>query len=282
MNINNPIGFKEIKLIETYLKDYQIIVLNGDNANEFDYIGPKKEKQIVLYLKDNHYDFIRSLPAFLNKYYFCFICFKGYTVYENHPYNEVCKKCKNRNCEALHNVFKKCLFCGVYCKSESCLKDHLNKVCGKIPKCELCSSFKLKQHVCQGKWCIYCKTEVDLEHQCFILTEDENSKINKNNIKSTSGYIFFDYEAMQDISGHIVNLVCARKVCLNCINGQTRSKMCGDFFWRTNNEFCEWLFSEINADFIAIAHNMKSFDGYFILNYIVSNIMPNERLFEFF
>ena len=87
----------------------------------------------------------------------------------------------------------------------------------KIPKCELCSSFKLKQHVCQGKWCIYCKTEVDLEHQCFILTEDKNSKINKNNIKSTSGYIFFDYEAMQDISGHIVNLFCARKVRLNCI-----------------------------------------------------------------
>ena len=45
---------------------------------------------------------------------------------------------------------------------------------------------------------------------------DENSEINKSCVKTTLGYIFFDYEAMQTDAAH--NLVCARKICLNCIN----------------------------------------------------------------
>jgi hypothetical protein len=63
LNVIEPLGMNEIKKIEMYLENYQIIVLNGDNANEFDYVGPEKDKKIVLYLKDNHFDFIKSLPA---------------------------------------------------------------------------------------------------------------------------------------------------------------------------------------------------------------------------
>ena len=74
---------------------------------------------------------------------------------------------------------------------------------------------------------------------------------------------------MQTKNGHIVNLVCVRKICLNCIQNNECVLKCGDFVWKTNNEFCEWLFSPINAHFTAIAHNMKSNDGYFVLNYIV-------------
>ena len=280
LNINEPLGFNQIREVEKYLHDYQIIILNGDNANEFDYVGPQKDKKIVLYLKDNHYDFVKSLPAFLNKYYFCYKCLKGYSVYENHPCNEVCKKCKDRNCTLTEYSNIKCEFCGVYCKSNECLMNHRVKVCGNFSKCEFCSSFKLPHHVCQGKWCVYCKTEVTFDHQCYILTEEENAKINKHSVKTTLGYIFFDYEAMQTEEGHVVNLVCARKICLDCIDNNECNLNCGDFFWKTNNLFCEWLFSKSNANFIAIAHNMKSYDGYFIINYIVSNILPNERLPE--
>ena len=95
LNVNEPLGINEIIKIEMFLENYQIIVLNGDNANEFDDVGPEKDKKIVLYLKDNHFDFIKSLPAFLDKYYFCFKCMHGYSVFENHPCNDVCKKCKN-------------------------------------------------------------------------------------------------------------------------------------------------------------------------------------------
>ena len=85
---------------------------------------------------------------------------------------------------------------------------------------------------------------------------------------------------MQTDAGHKVNLVCARKICLNCINSIECVLECGNFSWKTNNEICEWLFAKNNANFIAIAHNMKSYDGYFILNYIVQNILPGEKLPE--
>ena len=46
--------------------------------NEFDYVGQFKDNKIVLYLKKGHYDFVES-----------FTCFNGYSVFENHPCNDV-------------------------------------------------------------------------------------------------------------------------------------------------------------------------------------------------
>ncbi len=56
--------------------------------------------------------------------------------------------------------------------------------------------------------------------------------------------------------------------------------MCGNFFWRTNQEFFDWLFQYTNFHFTAFAHIMKSYDGYFFLNYIViiSNMRPTEKV----
>ena len=67
---------------------------------------------------------------------------------------------------------------------------------------------------------------------------------------------------------------------MDCLSGVTCTKKCGDYVWYTNNDFCTWLFSDNNKHFIALAHNMKSYDGYFILNYIVSNFLPGDRLPE--
>ena len=54
---------------------------------------------------------------------------------------------------------------------------------------------------------------------------------------------------------------------------------CRDHFWN-NNHFCMWLFGESNKDFIVIAHNMKAYDGYFIMNFILSNFLPTDRALE--
>ena len=227
----------------------------------------------MLYYSENHYDCIKSLPAFFNSPYFCQKCYKPYSHFENHPCNDVCKKCLDKCCMFLNlqNCIK-CHFCEVLCKSEDCLLKHRAKVCGKVKKCEHCKAFKVKNHVCNGRYCFYCKIEVDYDHRCFILTEEENLKKNNKKMKSTVGYIFFDYEAMQSDSNHKVNLVCATKKCLNCIDNINMCESnCGSFHWNTNEDFCTWLFSDINNKFIAIAHNMKSYDGYFIMNYIVSN-----------
>ena len=255
MDINKPIGLEDIKTVESFLKEYQIIIFNGDNVNEIEYVGPQKDKKIILYLKDGHYDFIKSLPAFLNKKYYCFKCLKGYSNFENHPCNEVCRKCKEKNCIQIKN--KKCEFCYVICQSNECYINHRLKVCGHIPKCINCGSFQLKSHVCEGKWCCFCKTELSVDHKCFILTEEQYKQRFNKKRNTCKGFIFFDYEAMQTNNGHVVNLVCAEKTCFECLNGNKCNSDCGFFHWVTNNDFCEWLFGKINEDFIAIAHNMK-------------------------
>ena len=43
----------------------------------------------------------------------------------------------------------------------------------------------------------------------------------------------------------------------------------------TRDEFCDWLFTEENEGAICIAHNLKAYDGYFILQYLYDQtILP--------
>ena len=45
----------------------------------------------------------------------------------------------------------------------------------------------------------------------------------------------------------------------------------------TNTNFGRWLFDEKHQNYTVLAHNMKGFDGYFLLEYLISNsIMPSK------
>ena len=119
--INEPLGIKDLMKVESFLKEYQIIVINGDIMSEIDYARDFQEKKIVLFYQNNHFDVIKSIPAFFRSSYFCYKCFKTYSTFETHPCNHVCKKCKDRNCKFL-SVEKniKCEFCDVICTTFDC------------------------------------------------------------------------------------------------------------------------------------------------------------------
>ncbi len=93
-------------------------------------------------------------------------------------------------CNLAKNEFIKCYLCGVLCVSANCLKLHRLNFCCKIPKCKVCGSFKIKNHVCNGKWCLFCKSSVEIDHRCYILTENENLIINKNAVKKQMDMYF--------------------------------------------------------------------------------------------
>ena len=262
-------GISEIIQIENFLQDYQIILIEAKCINQITYFGPEKLKKIILYCKDEHYYMIKSLPAFYEKENFCFKCKTAYNTYKNHPCNDVCKKCKNRSCDNLGKEIYKCNFCDVNCTDDLCLSLHMENVCGKVVKC-VCGSFKTYFHSCTGKWCHFCKTNVPSDHKCFILREDEHLKT----AKCKKGYIFFDYEAMHVSEKHVPNLVIAKKICYECIEHKFCTNNCNVFVFKENDSFCKWLFTQ--KYFIAIAHNMKAYDGYFIMEWIVNNINPNE------
>ncbi|CAF0902143.1 unnamed protein product [Brachionus calyciflorus] len=130
---------------------------------------------------------------------------------------------------------------------------------------------KSKKHVCGqlSKWCRNCAKSVEMYHRCFIKpgkNQDEEEKFD--------GFIFFDYEAYVDNGVHVPNLVMAQKVCIKCLNSKERCIDCNQYISKENNSFCEWLFKQEN--YIAVAHNLKGYDGVFILNYILSSFIPTD------
>jgi hypothetical protein len=82
------------------------------------------------------------------------------------------------------------------------------------------------------KYCSNCKQVTDHEHKCFILTQDQIDKrdikwLNKR--KHFSGFIFWDIEATADENNdgeHVVNLVMAQRVCVECLDEPDRCESC--------------------------------------------------------
>ena len=75
-------------------------------------------------------------------------------------------------------------------------------------------------------------------------------------------YLFFEFECMQETGIHVPNLVVVQ------------DDMGNEKVFRgpnTRDEFCDWLFSEDHREAICIAHNLKGYDSYFILQYLYKN-----------
>ena len=267
-------GIIDIMTIEKYLQHYMVILIDGDCLNKIVYKSDiDKDKKIILYCKNQHYYMIKSLPAFYEKQNYCLKCHKGYNSYRtDHPCENICKKCQNMYCTQQESV--KCGFCGVLCSDDLCMWLHMLKVCGKCEKCKNCWRFNTYNHKCDGMWCQFCKMNVEKNHKCYIEVHEDIDE--KKVLKK--GYIFFDFESMHVKNVHIPNLIIAKKICFQCIKKQKCIDNCAQFCFYDNNAFCTWLFKQVN--FIALAHNMKAYDGYFLMQYIVENMAPNDKLPE--
>ncbi|CAB4039778.1 Hypothetical predicted protein [Paramuricea clavata] len=64
-------GLDEVKRFQTYLSDYQINIVSKEHQNSLIYVGCDQEKRIYLYLYDNHYDVITTMPGFLARSMYC-------------------------------------------------------------------------------------------------------------------------------------------------------------------------------------------------------------------
>ena len=179
----------------------------------------------------------------------------------------------------------------------------------KCPKCEKVFDKDvvggdIQNHKCSDTFCKTCRKTVDgRTHKCFMkVTRDSpyhpcnsnpkpaqsepaqkqgSSKTPPRNKKLAKKYIFFDFECMQDTGIHIPNFVHATWECSDCMDsGNTvqHCERCGPCDNRhvtfegpnTVIEFSKWLFSPENHESIAIAHNAKAYDSYFLLNHLVS------------
>ena len=138
-------------------------------------------------------------------------------------YCELCAKRKHSK-EEKNKIYRE--NCNQYCFNHNCFNNH-SDVCKQVYKCKACNKIKLrtKTHVCGYPRCRNCD-EIDKtnEHRCYM-----QPKIPKAYIER---YIWFDYGAEQDTGVHKPNLIVA-----HYFDGTK-------FYFKTNEEFCEWLISE--------------------------------------
>ncbi len=230
----------------------------------------------------------------------CLACRK---IHEEHddawiPCNICNRYFKGEDCFSLHqrttkngnstcNTFYRCTDCGHTINNKRKTKQH---VCGEI-LCKLCEG-----HFPPGHKCYMLQEESDA-----VPTSIEEELIQEyEHIKT---YIFFDFECTQDdilqcdegyisdSSGkcvncekancgafeHRPNLCVVHKVCTRCmdtiITPTSECERCGnnEMVFRgpnTVNQFCVWLFSEINYNATVMCHNFQGYDSYPILQYL--------------
>ena len=269
-------GILETKELEKYFKTYQIMIIPFDYkfTKTPEYLNNSREFKKFIYImhRDNHFYLVRSMKAYLNRSYFCDLCKVGYCSRVQHSCKLVCENCKSLNCKIENKLT--CSLCKISCNNQRCLQLHQEQICLALRKCNFCNHIKTYKHVCgdDAHWCSNCNKSVDNHHYCFMLKEEE--EINEKD--KFKGYIFFDFEAYRGESNHVVNLAMAQRVCLSCSKSSNRCAACNHIYkFDSIEKFCEWSLEQNNT--IQIAHNLKGYDGIFIFNYILKNLLPSDN-----
>ena len=270
-------GIPEVKMFQKYLTKYEINIISGNHNNAIIY-PPKPSTNnngtpIYLYLHDNHYDVITSMPGFLSKHYFCHTCRRSYSNKLEHLCKEACKGCRSYDCVFV-NADIVCNECNCWFKSRACYDRHkepvggARSVCEGVRKCGKCGKVmevrKLnpKGHIC-GRKCPTCGVILNEEdeHKCYIQKTEQTEESQYNEL------LFFYFECKQEHGVHEANLciVHDEKGCEKLFEGNDTVK-----------KFCEWLLTKEHQGCIVVAHNFQGYDGYFIQNYLNKNAIKYE------
>ena len=272
-----PCGLDEVKQFQTYLSDYQINIVSKEHQNAILYSGPEQEKRIYLYLHDNHYDVITSMPGFLARNMYCHTCKKVHDHQRDHLCPNACQCCRFPDCPIVSWIH--CGRCNRDFKSQECFDRHTagdtKSICSDLVKCPDCNTVVKRnrrnpeRHHCGLKKCPICKEHIKPgEHRCYMqpvkkrdtaedLTEDEDFTEDE----AEAGYnqlLFFDFECRQENGDHEPNL------CVIQNEPGDEWVFEGD---DTRNDFCEWLFTSEHEKCIVMAHNFQGYDSYFVLQY---------------
>lgn len=305
-NQTNVYTEDDFKKIQSVLQDYQIKIYSKSKFGDISFAGPARDKVLHLYEHDSQFDVITRMPPFLNVNYYCETCDKGYDHPEYHRCSSKCQNCyKNSPCLADGLQDHYCTDCHHYFKSKECFDNHrrrnqnnqvgnkkqrIESICDRFKRCEMCYIFvdthRKPAHKCSHFQCPTCKEQVVRNgHQCYIAPLKEIKK-KKNDNQITIRYVFFDTESSQDtlieqdkhgnVFQHKVNCCIAQWTCTNCLSmgKDSECNICREGYYKwfgydSINQFCQWLFKDGPQDrTICMAHNMKSYDGIFVLNWL--------------
>ena len=281
-----PCGLQELQKFQDYLQaEYQLLVMCRSKPFFLIFKGPPAPKEICLLKSDKHYDGCTSFSAFINRSYWCSLCEKGYNVEDakHHP-------CEGRSCHSCNRTacpdYKRnghptliCDWCNCRFYGNNCFQHHLKtKQCQTHKTCIKCYAeyhvIKGKRHRCGFAACPSCKQVVHMQsHKCFIQPhvekECEPQMDEEGNGKQPLPpplYIWADIEAMQLPDRQFQpNLLCYRTSDSNNIVSR-KGKDCVSTFLHDLDEATDIPNDDRDREVIVIFHNLKGFDGVFIIN----------------
>lgn len=116
--------------------------------------------------------------------------------------------------------------------------------------------------------CNKCKTFTTAPNKISFNCKNDECDIKKHTCTFTKKYIIYDFEANQETGEHRPNYVVAQYY-----NGTT-------FHFKNPDDFCKWLISREHRGYTVIAHNARSYDLYFIINYCMKNCIKPETIYN--
>ena len=271
-----PCGREELQTFQEYLAaqdpPFQLKVFCNLVKKPL-FTGQQKtdDDHVLCLLKTgSHYDGIASVQGFLNTSYYCHQCNKAFNTNDpdNHPcQGQTCRACGGHQCP---DRFKKptllCKDCHCLFRGPSCLDQHkLSGYCAKYLTCPTCCSRfnREKEHECFKAKCPSCGEMENLkEHQCYIQPEEE-----EEDGLEPALFVYADIEAMTLPNRQFQpNLLC-----YETSEGEQDAlwgeECCLKFIKKL--EKLAWIPAgkkkQKERPVIVLFHNLKGFDGVFIL-----------------
>ena len=288
-------GLEELQQFQAYLSPtYQLLVMCRSKPFFLIFKGPPAPQQIRLLKSDDHYDGCTSFPAFVNRAYWCQHCERGFNVddVKNHPcQGRTCKACNRRDCPDYSfrgTPTRHCPQCNGRFYGDDCYSAHVPQICKRYKTCMKCQATfetkKGKRHCCGVGKCPSCREKVILAtHRCFIqsisdkeLGAEEEEDEEDDSPPQEPLFVYADIEAMQMPDRVFqVNLLCYRHAEEDTIHSLWGSDACLQFL-----QALDALTEQENGDerpLIIMFHNLKGFDGMFLIEELYKQQRPVER-----
>lgn len=239
-----------------------------------------------------HYDAIANIEAFYGKSHFCNFCNVAYN--KGHYCEDIqhwCHACNRRDCiysssadDNAEGVTKRCTTCNAAFRNRLCGETHAEKgSCELNYYCFICKQ-KIKRltkktndgknrletndevverHWC-GRKCRVCSQYAEPLHKCYL----QKSPFKPKGLK----YLFLDFETSQAEGLHIP-IYCYLKWSVVDEDGITVTwEECAiGLSDDITDEVGTFLFTEQFKGYTFIAHNMRGYDGCFLLRYLAQN-----------
>jgi hypothetical protein len=284
----------------------KIKVIPSDNLNAMTVYGDSNFEHSIYLLREKifacedknspdyhtkfsyHYDAIIDMAMFRQTSFYCTFCDVAVKHRSSHKCKDIvdaelwCYSCFERNCFKSNEEKILCAHCLKFCRNSDCLKKHKDlNICGHVwcPGCRSkilkkkiigdqfeSSEAALSRHECKVV-CRNCHREKGSIHKCYMTREGLKERCEK--------ILFIDFETDQS-SGVHVPIYCFMQwieFSYDKATGIERVVRDGEkefgISYSTFSDVGDFLFSGEFKDFTIIGHNMKGFDGCFLLRYLI-------------